>query len=125
MFLGFVRIAAVEMPIGTWAMIQVFDDDVVAFTSLTELLLASTTFPRLCNCRLGDAEAYHADGDCHTNECNSDAAQSLLLEAQKLGVRLHSSALVPLPWGKVWAAGYSGALARHKSERFAPAFRLR
>jgi len=68
----------VEGPLGTGPTIQIFNDDVVAFTRLVDLLLLiSTTFPYLCDCRLGDAEAYDADGDCHTNECNSDTAQSL------------------------------------------------
>jgi hypothetical protein len=77
-FFGFVRIAAVEGPLGPT--IQIFDDDVVALTRLIDLtlLLISTTFPYLCDCRLGGAEAYHTDGSCHTNECNSDIAQSLL-----------------------------------------------
>jgi len=78
MFLSFLRIAVVEGPLGTGPTIQIFDDDVVAFTRLVDLLLLiSTTFPYLCDCRLGDAEIYHADGNCHTNECNSDTAQSL------------------------------------------------
>ena len=78
-FLGFLRIAAVERPPGTWATIQIFDDDVVAFTRLIDLLLLiSTTFLYLCDRRLGDAEACHADGNCHTNECKSATAQSLL-----------------------------------------------
>jgi hypothetical protein len=81
-FLGFLRIAAIEGPLGTGPTIQIFDDDVVAFTRLIDLmlLLISTTFPYLCHCRLSDAEAYHADGNCHTNESNSDPAQSLLPE---------------------------------------------
>jgi hypothetical protein len=60
------RIAAVEGPLGPT--IQIFDDDVVAFTRLIDLtlLLISTTFPYLCDCRLGGAEAYHADGNCHS-----------------------------------------------------------
>jgi hypothetical protein len=76
--LGFLRIGAVEVPRG--AAIQILDDDVVAFTCLIDLmlLLVSTTFPYLCDCRLGDTEANHADGNCHANECNSDVAQSLL-----------------------------------------------
>jgi hypothetical protein len=59
--------------------IHIFDDDVVAFTRQSDLLLlSSTTFSYLCDCRLGDSEAYHADGNCHTNECNPDTAQSPL-----------------------------------------------
>jgi hypothetical protein len=87
MFLGFLRIALVEGPLGTWPTIQIFDDDVVTFARLIDLtlLLISTTFPYLCDCRLGDAEAYHADGNCHTNECKSDTAQSLLPDV--LGLR--------------------------------------
>jgi hypothetical protein len=78
-FLGVLRTAAIEVPCGTDAAIQIFDDDVVAFTRLTDLLLlVSTTFPYLCDCRLGDGEACHADGNCHTNEYNCDTAQGLL-----------------------------------------------
>jgi len=93
MFLGFLRIAAIEGPLGTGPTIQVFDDDVVAFTRLIALLLLllllliSATFPYLCDCRLGDAEAYQADGNCHTNECNPDTAQSLLPDVHGLSVR--------------------------------------
>jgi hypothetical protein len=77
--LGSLRIAAVEVPRGIDPTIQIFDDDVVAFTCLIALLLlSSATFPYLCDCRLGDAEAYHTDGNCHANQCNSNAAQSLL-----------------------------------------------
>jgi hypothetical protein len=85
-FLSLPRIAAVEGPLGPT--IQIFDDDVVAFTRLIDLtlLLISTTFPYLCDCRLGGAEAYHADGNCHSNECNSDAAQSLLPDVHGLSV---------------------------------------
>jgi len=83
-FLGFLRIAAVEVHCGTDPTIQIFDDDVVAFTRLIDLLLISTTFPYLCDCRLGDAEACDTEGNCHTNECNSDTAQSLLPEAPRL-----------------------------------------
>ena len=100
-FLGFRRISAVEGPLGT--AIQIFDDDVVAFTPLSDLLLLlliSTTFPYLCDCWLGDGEAYHADGDCHTNECDSDTAQSVLLDDHGLSVRSHRSALAPLPGGR-------------------------
>jgi hypothetical protein len=68
--------AVVEGCLGS--MIQIFDDDIVAFTCLTDLLLTSTIFPYLRDCRLGDVKAYHAYGNCHTNECNSDIAQSLL-----------------------------------------------
>ncbi len=83
------------MPRGTDPTIQIFDNDVVAFTRLIDLmLLISTTFPHLCDCRLGDAEAYHADGNCHTNECNSDTAQS---HVHRLSDRSHRSALAPLP----------------------------
>ena len=59
MFLGFLRIAVVEGPLGTGPTIQIFNDDVVAFTSLIDLmlLLISATFPYLCDCRLGEAEA--------------------------------------------------------------------
>src|SRR5229473_7366547 len=63
------------------------------------LLLISTTFPYLCHCRLSDAEAYHADGNCHTNECNSDTAQSLLPDVHGLSVRSDRSALAHLPGG--------------------------
>ena len=87
-FLGFRRISAVEGPLGT--AIQIFDDDVVAFTPLSDLLLLlliSTTFPYLCDCWLSDGEAYHADGDCHTNECDSDTAQSVLPDIHGLSVR--------------------------------------
>ena len=98
-FLGFRRISAVEGPLGT--AIQILDDDVVAFTSLSDLLLLllliSTTFPYLCDCWLGDGEAYHADGDCHTNEYDSDTAQSVLPDVHGLSVRSHRSALAPLP----------------------------
>ena len=66
-----VRIAAVEVPRGADPTIQIFDDDVAAFARLGDLLLlASTPFPYLCGCRLGDAEAYEADGNCQTNEYN-------------------------------------------------------
>jgi len=87
-FLGFLRVAAIEGPFGTGPTIQIFDDDVVAFTRLIDLmlLLISTTFPYLCDRWLGDAEAYHADGNCHTNECNSDTAQSLLPDVRGLTV---------------------------------------
>jgi hypothetical protein len=113
-FFGFVRIAAVEGPLGPT--IQIFDDDVVAFTRLIDLtlLLISTTFPYLCGCRLDGAEAYHADGNCHGNECNSDAAQSLLPDVQGLSVQSHRRACALLPGGR--AAGGSCPLAR-----FAPA----
>jgi hypothetical protein len=86
-FLGFLRLASVEGALGPT--IQIFDDDVVAFTRLINLLLLliSTAFPYLCDSRLGGAEAYHADGSCHTNECNSDAAQSLLPDVHGLSVR--------------------------------------
>jgi hypothetical protein len=85
--LGFLRIGAVEVPRG--AAIQILDDDVVAFTRLIHLalLLISTTFPYLCDCRLSNAEVYHADGNCHSNECKSDAAQSLLPDVHGLSVR--------------------------------------
>ncbi len=93
MFLGFLRIAAVEVPCGTDPTIQIFDDDVAAFTRLIALLLLiSATFPYLCDCRLGDAEAYHADGNCHTNQCNSDTAQSLLPDVHRLSVPSRRSA---------------------------------
>jgi hypothetical protein len=105
-FLGFLRIAVVEGPLGAGPTVQIFDDDVVAFTRLTDLLLSSTTFSYLRDCRLGDAEAYHADGNCHTNECNPDTAQSLLPDVHGLRVRSHSSARVPLPWGEL-RAGHS------------------
>jgi len=84
MFFGFLRIAAVEGSLGTWATIQIFDDDVVTFARLIYLmlLLISTTFPYLCDCWFGAAEAYDANGNCHTNECNSDTAQSLLPDVQ-------------------------------------------
>ena len=114
------RIAAVEGPLGPT--IQIFDDDVVAFSRLIDLtlLLISTTFPYLCHCRLGGAEAYHADGSCHTNECNSDIAQSLLLDVHRLSVRSHRSALAPLPGGELRPIT-PGALARHISpNKFAP-----
>jgi len=88
-FLRFLRIAAVEVPFGTGPTIQIFDDDVVAFTRLIDLmlLLISATFPYLCDRRLGDVEAYHADGNCHTNECNSDTTQSLLPDVHGLTVQ--------------------------------------
>ncbi len=91
------RIAAVEGPLGPT--IQIFDDDVVAFTRLIDLtlLLISTTFPYLCDCRLGNAEVYHADGNCHSNECKSDAAQSLLPDVHGLSVRSHKNARAPSP----------------------------
>jgi hypothetical protein len=113
-----VRIAAIEGPLGPT--IQIFDDDVVAFTRLIDLtlLLISTTFPYLCDCRLGNAEVYHADGNCHSNECNSDAAQSLLPDVHGLSVQLHRNARAPLPGDVVTP----GPLARgHRRERFAPA----
>jgi hypothetical protein len=96
-FFGFVRIAAVEGPLGPT--IQIFDEDVVACTRLIDLtlLLISTTFPYLCDCRLSDAEASHADGNCHANECNSDTAQSLLPDVQGLSVRSHRNARAPSP----------------------------
>jgi hypothetical protein len=92
-----VRIAAVEGPLGPT--IQIFDDDVVAFTRLIDLtlLLISTTLPYLCDCRLGGAEAYHANGNCHSNECNSDAAQKLLPDVHGLSVRSHRNARAPSP----------------------------
>jgi hypothetical protein len=94
----------VEGPLGTDPTIQIFDDDVVAFTRLIALLLLiSTTFPYLCDCRLGDAETYHADGDCHTDECNCDTAQSLLPHVHGLSVRSHRSALAPVPGGELRA----------------------
>jgi hypothetical protein len=69
--LGFVRIAAVEVPRGADPTIQIFDDDVAAFARRSDLLLlASTPFPYLCGCGLGDAQAYEADGNCQTNEYN-------------------------------------------------------
>jgi hypothetical protein len=82
--LGFLRIGAVEVSRG--AAIQILDDDVVAFTRLIHLalLLVSTTFLYLCDCRLGNAEAHHADGNCHANECNSDIAQSPLPNVPRL-----------------------------------------
>jgi hypothetical protein len=97
-FLGFLRIAAVEVHCGTDPTIQIVDDDVVAVTRLIDLLLLiSTTFPYLCDCRLGDAEACDTEGNCHTNECNSDTAQSLLPHVHRLNVRSHRSALARLP----------------------------
>jgi len=88
-FLGFLRIAAVEVHCGTDPTIQIFDDNVVAFTRLIDLmlLLISATFPYLCDRRLGEVEAYHADGNCHTNECNSDTTQSLLPDVHGLTVQ--------------------------------------
>jgi hypothetical protein len=88
-FLGFLRIAAVEGPFGTGPTIQIFDDDVVAFTGLIDLmlLLISTTLPYLCDRRLGAAEPCHADGNCHANECKSDTAQSLLPDVHGLIVQ--------------------------------------
>src|SRR5260370_15992327 len=98
--LGFLRIAAVEMPRGT--AIQIFDDDVVAFTRLIALLLLiSATFPYFCDCRLSDAEAHHADGNRHSNQCNSDTAQSLLPDVHRLSVPSLRSALAPLPGGEL------------------------
>jgi hypothetical protein len=82
-FLGFLSIAAVKVPRGTNATIQIFNDDVVAFTCLIDLmLLISATFPYLSDRRLGDAEAHHGDGNCHSGECESDTAQSLLPGSQ-------------------------------------------
>jgi hypothetical protein len=84
-FPGFLRIAAVKVRRGTDPMIQIFNDDVVAFTRLIDLLLLiSAAFPYLCDRRLGDAEANHAGGNCHSNECKSDTAQGLLPEAHRL-----------------------------------------
>ena len=85
-FLGFLRIAAVEGPFGTGPTIQIFDDDVIATTRLIDLmlLLIFAAVPYLCDRRLGDAEANHVDGNCHSNESKCDAAQSLLPEAQRL-----------------------------------------
>lgn len=85
-FPGFLRIAAVKVARGTNPAIQIFNDDVVAFTRLIDLmlLLISAAFPDLCDRRLGDAEVNHADGNCHSNECKSDTAQSLLPEAHRL-----------------------------------------
>src|SRR5260370_20733777 len=77
--------------------IQIFDDDVVAFPRLIALLL----LPYLCGCRLSDAEAYHADGNCHTNECNADTAQSLLPDVHGLSFTSHKRARVPLPGGEL------------------------
>jgi hypothetical protein len=37
------------------SVIQIFNDDIVAFTRLTDLLLISTIFPYLCDCWFGDA----------------------------------------------------------------------
>lgn len=69
----------IEGSLGTGSTIQVFDDDVVAFARLIALLLLiSATFSYLSDCRLGEAEAYHAGGDCHANQCNRVTAQSLL-----------------------------------------------
>jgi hypothetical protein len=59
-----------------------------------------------------DAEAYHADGNCRTNECNSDTAQSLLPDVHGLTTQSHRSALAPLPGGRATAVT-PGALARH------------
>jgi hypothetical protein len=83
-FPGF--LAAVKVPRGADPTIQIFNDDVAAFTRLIGLmlLLIFTAFPYLCDRRLGDAEANHADGNRHSNECKCDAAQSLLPEAQRL-----------------------------------------
>jgi hypothetical protein len=83
---GFLRIAAVKVPRGTDPTIQIFNDDVVAFTRLINLMLMliSAAFPYLCDRRFGDAEANHAAGNYHSNECKSDAAQSLLPEAHRL-----------------------------------------
>jgi len=101
-FLGFLRIAAVKVPRGTDPTIQIFNDDVVAFTRLIDLmLLISATFPYLSDRRLGDAEANHADGDYHSSECESDIAQSLLPGSQSPSHKgafapLNGSALTPL-----------------------------
>jgi hypothetical protein len=82
-FLGFLSIAAVKVPRGTDPTIQIFNDDVVAFTRLFDLmLLIPATFPYLSDRRLGDAEANHADGNCHSSECESDTAQSRLPRSQ-------------------------------------------
>jgi hypothetical protein len=84
-FLGFLSIAAVKVPRGTDPTIQIFNDDVVAFTPLIDLmLLISTAFPYFSGCRLSDAEANYTDDKCHSNECKSDTAQSLLPEAHRL-----------------------------------------
>ena len=96
MFLGFLRISAVKVPRGTDPTIQIFNDDVVAFTRLIDLMLPiSTTFPYLSDRRLGDAEANHADGNCHSSECESDTAQSLLPGSQFKSLS-HRSAFAPL-----------------------------
>jgi hypothetical protein len=95
-FLGSLSIAAVKVPRGTDPTIQIFNDDVVAFTRLIDLmLLISTTFPYLSDRRLGDAEANHADGNCHSSECESDTAQSLLPGSQVKSLS-HRSAFAPL-----------------------------
>src|SRR5215470_10131779 len=54
------------------------------------MLLISTTFPYLSDRRLGDAEANHADGNCHSSECESDSAQSLLHGSQSRHIRAPS-----------------------------------
>jgi hypothetical protein len=50
------RIAAVSVARGTDPTIQIFNDDVVAFPCLSDLmlLLISTAFPHLSNRRVGD-----------------------------------------------------------------------
>src|SRR6266404_6112455 len=79
----------------------VANDDVVAFTRLFDLmLLIPTTFPYLSDRRLGDAEANHADGNCHSSECESDTAQSLLPRSQVKSLS-HRSAFAPLPGDSV------------------------
>jgi hypothetical protein len=76
-FLSFSRIAAVEVPPGADPAVQIFNDDIFAFTSLIDLmLLSSAALPHLCDCRLAGAEAYHAEGNGYTDNCNT--AQSLL-----------------------------------------------
>jgi hypothetical protein len=85
-FPGFLRIAAIKVRRGTDPTIQIFNDDVVTFTRLIGLMLRliSAAFPYLCDRRLGYAEANHVDGNCHSNGCKSDTAQSPLPEAHKL-----------------------------------------
>jgi hypothetical protein len=69
-FLGFLRIGAVRVPRGTHATIQIFNDDVAAFTCQIGLMLLriSTAFPYLSNRGLGDADAKHTDGNRQANE---------------------------------------------------------
>ena len=81
------------------------------------MLLSSAAFAHLCDCRFGAAEAYHADGNCYADSC--DTAQSLLPGFAGLNVQSHRDALAPLPEGQLGPAWARTIRTRLSEVRYA------